>query len=950
MALTERLQILLEATGGSAVVGEFRKVGDAATSDFGRVSTAGQKAAKDLETAQQRMGQAAAQGQAKIAAETQKMEAAQLKAAQSAAVLERAQAKVADTAPGTLAAARAQEQLEQAELKASHAAQSLATAQGRVDNATEAAGRSMRAAERDVARLGDEVTELGRRSSTAEQQIERVGVQSSVASKVIGAGMAAAAALGARELVRFGKAAIDMASDLAESTSKTKVVFGDASAAVMKFGDQAAKSLGLSKQEALEASATFGNLFRGMKFGQEESANLSKEVVTLAADLASFNNLNISDVLNDLRSGLVGEAEPLRKYGVLLNEAAVQAEAARLGLGGMGRELTEQEKVQARYSLILAGTTAAQGDFARTSDGLANQQRILAAQARDFAAALGSELVPIVAQGVGVLSAMLSVAQKLHLPVGELIALAAGATLASKAVQSLTNRFVAQAVAASGAATASAAAARANTTLATTSAAVGAASAGAVAGTGAAAAATIGLGAAAKTVVPSLIGLYAAVKAGTVSGNALSDTFREKFLPGIIELERRLPIVGKWLADSDEKHYKLGASATKAADATVEMAKAQLEEKVQAAAVAKELERLEGKKESLTSAAKKLVTTTQTGVTALEDLGDQAGAVASKLDEMKDKAADLTTKLDRLFGATVNEEEAASSFEAAIDDLTEKMTENGRSLDVHTAKGRENLDAIRGAAKGLRDHIDAMVANGATQDQLRATFDRHIEDFRRVLRQMGLNEGEIDNLVTKYGLVPDYIDTQVQLLNVNEAIAAAERAANEIAAKFRIAHEAAKIVVEVFGVENAQNAINALKEEAGNIFVGTTSPEQYGPPAPSGPEVLHAAAGARIPAFAAAGMLPARATFGFKTSGPRAIVGEGNPAWPEYVIATDPQYRARNRGLWEAAGRRLGPAGGSRSSAGWGAPTIINDITVTPSPAESASPMAIAKAIAWELT
>ena len=223
-----------------------------------------------------------------------------------------------------------------------------------------------------------------------------------------------------QKVVRAGfdiaKMSIDAASDLAESQSKVGQVFGDSAKEIEAFASTAARSFGLSKQAALEATGTFGNLFRSMGVGLPEATAMSKGLVTLAADLASFNNIDPTVALEKLRSGLVGEIEPLRALGVNFNAAEVNAKAMALGLGQVGVELTDQAKVQARYALILEKTQLAQGDFGRTSDGLANQQRILKAQVEDLSAELGKALIPAMTQLgqviIPVVSGMTSLTEK----------------------------------------------------------------------------------------------------------------------------------------------------------------------------------------------------------------------------------------------------------------------------------------------------------------------------------------------------------------------------------------------------------------------------------------------------------------------------------------------------------------------------------------------------------
>lgn len=250
--------------------------------------------------------------------------------------------------------------------------------------------------------------------------------------------------------------ASEAASDTVESVNKTNVVFGQAAKGVLAFGDTSAKGFGISRRAALEAAGTFGNLFRAMGVGEQVAADTSVTMTKLAGDLASFNNASPEDVLIALRAGLLGEAEPLRKFGVQLSEARVQAVAVAEGLvrpvkdqakivaalhaveaaqrnvakatkehgagsleasqaqdalvraqraletatKGSTPALTDQQKLLARQKIILQDTTLAQGDFQRSlSTSQANQQRVTAALADDAQAAFGKRILPLIQRG-----------------------------------------------------------------------------------------------------------------------------------------------------------------------------------------------------------------------------------------------------------------------------------------------------------------------------------------------------------------------------------------------------------------------------------------------------------------------------------------------------------------------------------------------------------------------
>lgn len=211
-------------------------------------------------------------------------------------------------------------------------------------------------------------------------------------ASITGVGLSAASAVAALSVA--AKKAVSSASDLEETTSKVNVVFGKAKDSVLSFGQTAADSLGMSENAALSAAATYGNLFRSMGMAEEKSAEMSINLVKLAGDLASFNNLDPTEVFEKLRAGLTGEAEPLKSLGVNINETVIKLRAMELGLSDGKGVLDAVTKATAAYSLIMEQTSLAQGDFARTSDGLANQQRILAANMEDLSATMGTMLMP----------------------------------------------------------------------------------------------------------------------------------------------------------------------------------------------------------------------------------------------------------------------------------------------------------------------------------------------------------------------------------------------------------------------------------------------------------------------------------------------------------------------------------------------------------------------------
>jgi phage-related protein len=184
--------------------------------------------------------------------------------------------------------------------------------------------------------------------------------------------------------------------------SKTKTIFGDAADGVIAFAQTAGDNLGLSQQAALDAQSTFGIFAQSAGLSGKDLSDFSGNLTTLSADFASFYNTSPEQAITAVGAALRGESEPIRKYGILLNEAALKNRALQMGIiKNTKTALTPQQKVLAAQAEIMAQSSKAQGDFARTSGGLANQQRILSAAMSNLSADLGTAFQPILSEVMG---------------------------------------------------------------------------------------------------------------------------------------------------------------------------------------------------------------------------------------------------------------------------------------------------------------------------------------------------------------------------------------------------------------------------------------------------------------------------------------------------------------------------------------------------------------------
>lgn len=231
--------------------------------------------------------------------------------------------------------------------------------------------------------------------SDANKETSTFGDKLGDFAKKAGIALAAVGAAAGVMAIKIGKEAIAAASDLAESTSKVGVIFGDVSKEIEKFASTAAASLGQTRIQAQNAASTFATFGKAAGLTGQDLSKFSIEFVRLASDLASFNNTSVDQAINALGAALRGEAEPIRAYGVLLNDATLKAKAMEMGIYDGSGSLTAQQKVLAAHQVVLSQTTDAQGDFARTADGMANSQKILTARLEEAKITLGQALLPV---------------------------------------------------------------------------------------------------------------------------------------------------------------------------------------------------------------------------------------------------------------------------------------------------------------------------------------------------------------------------------------------------------------------------------------------------------------------------------------------------------------------------------------------------------------------------
>lgn len=208
-------------------------------------------------------------------------------------------------------------------------------------------------------------------------------------------------------LVGIGTAATKMAMDAVESENLFEVAMGGMADDARKWSEETSKALGLNAYNVRSNMATYNAMLTSMGLASDESLKMSEGLTQLSYDMASFYNLKPEEAFEKLKSGISGEAEPLKALGILVNDTTIKTYAYTHGIAKQGQELTEAQKVQARYGAIMEATKNAQGDLARTMDSPTNKLRIMKEQAQQIGIQFGQILIPILEKLIAVIKPLM---------------------------------------------------------------------------------------------------------------------------------------------------------------------------------------------------------------------------------------------------------------------------------------------------------------------------------------------------------------------------------------------------------------------------------------------------------------------------------------------------------------------------------------------------------------
>jgi hypothetical protein len=594
------------------------------------------------------------------------------------------------------------------------------------------------------------------------------------------------------------KKAVDAASHLNESTSKMRVIFGAASKDIEKFAATSASSLGMSKRAAYDAASMMATFGKAAGLTGQQLTKFSTEMVTLSSDLGSFFDSSPDEAMAAIGSALRGETESIRRYGVLIDAAVLSNRALEMGIiSNIKTALTPQQKALAAQAEILAQTKDAQGDFARTSDGLANSQRAMTGAMENASAALGEALLPVMAKGTQAVADIAEAFAGLPAPIrdtaaGLALTAAAVATLgpvtvgAVKGLRDMANGIKAYTTVTTTATVATDALTASSMRLGGTAGLAGLAKSLGIVGVGIAAVG--GIAVLAKNQIDginsrALDGMVASIKEADYAGKVLGSTLTVTFGGGEVA------------TGIEEIAAAAGRSALKAKEAAP--AFAALDQYLSDLPAGEAAEKVERLREATQGAGMSTADLNALLPTYTAKQKEAAGAAAEMTAEEQEKADALKASneaaqkaIDLIFGYINAQMAAAGSADALLgaqDRLTKAHKENGDAIRENSAKSVANREALRSEmsmvlanAKALQDKAEiAGVGTAQAYAIGNAAIEEGRENLIKAAGAAGYSKKEVRKLLEEYSLLPPVVETKVNA-EVDKALTDTQRLQNLI--------------------------------------------------------------------------------------------------------------------------------------------------------------------------
>lgn len=562
-------------------------------------------------------------------------------------------------------------------------------------------------------------------------------------SKISAFGAAATVALGA-----LAMKSVQSASTLNESVNAVNVTFGSAAGGINQLGEEAAQSLGLSTVAFNELAVRFSSFATTVAGEGGDVVAVMDELTTRAADFASVMNIDVAEASRVFQSGLAGETEPLKRYGIDLSAAAVQQYALANGIAKTSEVMTEQQKIEARYGLLMASTDKTAGDFENTSDSLANTQRRLTAEWGNATAAMGEGFLPVVEKIANVSVDLLERFNQLPTVVrsgalafgllGAVLLMVIPRIVAFKASMVQANITMASTIATTKATAASFA------TMALTSTA-----------------GLLGLSAAVVAVTSRVVGLDEAISDASEGGVTLVGAFKSELGDGgwFEPIAEGIATVSSALSGG-ENEWQVASRLVADYDANLAALVADGEHE-EAAELVKELT---SQLEAEGGSAEDLIDVLPQYAAALDGTTTATAKAGATTQELSGKVQELIDKFTILRRGFLDQREATRAYEAALDDADKALAENGKTLNESTESGRKNAAALDAVASSGNDVTTSLVKQGAPLDKVMGQYREMRKDLIAQAVQFGMTKKEAETYANQILRTPKQVRTDAKFV------------------------------------------------------------------------------------------------------------------------------------------------------------------------------------------
>ena len=715
-------------------------------------------------------------------------------------------------------------------------------------------------------KLGADVEAVGTKSKGLEGSAKGAG------GALKGMAVAGAAVAGTA-LVAFLQDAVSAAGDLEQSVGGVDAVFKGSADTIHEFGKNSAEAVGLSTNEFNQLVTVTGAMLKNK--GLEDFADKSLQLVQIGADLSATYGGSAKEAVEALNAAMRGESDPIERYGISLNETAVNAELAAKGLGNLEGAALEQAKAQARIEIIMRQSADATGAFAREADTLQGQQQRLNAEWENAKASLGEALLPALTNvtsmmrgGLDVVLATAAAFEDIPGPVK----MAVGALIALHLLKGPLGGFL------SGTITQ---VKTLGTTLKSGGIAGGAKAAGSalMGAFGGPLGIAVGIGAAALT-----YWWEEGQKANAIA-DELRDTI-DKTTGAFTDLSRETvknKLLGDLSTEDITRMQQLGVNFDDLAQAALDGGPALQRAREQLDGMKNfdwlflkdDADIIGGLESSLGRAAdgaERAKVVNKELKPELEGVGDEAKAATPKLKGYEDIVGDVQTAAEEaeqaqkdladamleVKAAAGDADAAAIAYQEALDTASASVKEHGRTLNINTEDGRANKTALLDLKDAALASAEANLKNGDDITKVKGQMDTARESFIKVAMQMnGGNRKAAEELATKYGLTRDSVDNLKGSMDkipkevVSELTVKTSQAAQAIRS-FKLLYDSIgnkqvtlSAVYQTFGFEEAQKYRNRFA--VGGFVSGPGTPTSDSIPArlSDGEYVIKAAAVAK---------------------------------------------------------------------------------------------------------